>query len=227
MAREIQIWGKGRSGVPSDYQEVKPGNAFVTRYLKKNSEVVYVRMRGGGRFGYPKIVGYLAPASVVHDAQLALEKHAQKQAERAQKLAERAQRAEILKRLGPAGDLAHDIFLKLEQPVLKRVFAEYKRAFREKKYEYAKRSYGDWLAGGTQMSVELRQRLLTFLPPHLSFEQKYDIVEAIWKRSGTFGSHYFAIDSQQGIAACLNAISVSLQAMQQSTIPETVKNTLT
>jgi hypothetical protein len=184
-------------------------------------------MRHGGRFGYSKIVGYLAPASVVHDAQLALEKHAQKLAERAQKLAERAQRAEILKRLGPAGDLAHDIFLKLEQPVLKRVFSEYKRVFGEKKYDYAKRRYDDWLAGRTAMSVALPQRLLTFLPPHLSFEQKYDIVEAIWKRSGTSGSHYFAIDSQRGIAACLNAIGVSLQAMLQSTIPKNVNDTLT
>jgi hypothetical protein len=206
--------------VPSDYKHVKPGNAFITRYLKEHSEIVFVRMRKAGRFNYPEIVGYLAPAGVVHDAQHAWVKHTEK-------LRQRAQKEDTLRRLGPAGDLAHDIFLKLEQPVLKRVFSEYKRVFGEKKYEYAKRRYNDWLTGKTEMSVELRERLLTFLPHHLSFEQKYDIVEAIWKRSGNFGSHYFEIDSQQGIAACLNAISVSLQAMLQRTIPENVKDTLT
>ena len=219
MAREVQIWGRGRIGVPREYQETKPGNAFITRYIKEHSEIVYIQMARRGRTAHFRVVGYFAPARVVNDANLAWQRHADGRRRS-------AARVETVQRLGPAGDLTHDLFLRLEQSVLRSVFSEYKRTFGKKKYEYAKRKYEDWRAGTTEMSAELRQRLLLFLPRYLSLEQKYAIVEAIWRRSGTNGSHQFSIDSAAGVDRCLEVISELLRATLGQSIPDTVKAAL-
>ena len=222
MAREVQIWGAGRSGVPDHYRQIKPGNAFMTRYVKEHSEIIYILMArsGRGQHQHFRVVGYLAPEHVLQNAQLHWERHAAS-------LRRRAQATERLQLLGTAGDVVRDVFLTLEPPVLKKVLSEYRRTFGDKKYEYAKRAYEKWKTSTAQMSVALRQRLLSFLPLYLSFEQKYAIVEAIWRRSGTLGSHHFVIDSAQGIEACLKAITISLRATLKQSIPGNVRETLT
>src|SRR5260370_40574345 len=82
--------------------------------------------------------------------------------------------------------------------------------------------YEAWKTGATEMSADLRQRLLALVPPYLSFDQKYALVEQIWLKCRFFGSHHFVVDSQKGIESSLKAIDASLRASLQRCVPTKV-----
>ena len=54
MCQEIRVWGEGKAGlwrpegppvdIPRNFDEITPGDAFVTRKVKKLSETVFLRM---------------------------------------------------------------------------------------------------------------------------------------------------------------------------------------
>jgi hypothetical protein len=73
MATEIKVWGIGTQrlwsfgtavDIPADYEEIPPGAAGLTRKVKQRSGTVYLRMRKS-RGGWNRVVGILAPCSVV------------------------------------------------------------------------------------------------------------------------------------------------------------------
>jgi hypothetical protein len=74
--------------------------------------------------------------------------------------------------LGAAANAAAEIFLNLDRETRARVFRAYRQAFGEKKAEYIRRVYEGCRSGQVGMSGEMRDRLLRFLPPILSFEAK-------------------------------------------------------
>jgi hypothetical protein len=209
------ICGRGRGAAPSDYVEVQPGNAFITRYLKKHSEVVYVRIKRHRRHRHTEIVGYLAPSRVVQHAQVAWQRHSER-------VGQHNARVARIQLLGAAADTARDIFLRLDATALRNVFSEYRRSFGRKKCEYAKRQYQEWKARATEMSDDLKQRLLAFLPPYLSFDEKYVIIERIWHHSRSLGTYRFVIDSRQGIESSIETVRASFQTALREGIPANV-----
>jgi hypothetical protein len=76
MATEIKVWGEGRLdlwsqgervSIPGDFEEIKPGDAYVTRHVKLRSDVVYCRMKKSKRQRFSKLVGILAPSVIVEE----------------------------------------------------------------------------------------------------------------------------------------------------------------
>ena len=76
MASEIKVWGDGRKGlwsfgdsvdIPDDFQEIKPGDAYVTRQVKLRSKAVYCRMKKSKRQNFSKLVAILAPREIVEE----------------------------------------------------------------------------------------------------------------------------------------------------------------
>jgi hypothetical protein len=76
MAKEIKVWGEGRTGlwsfgdqvnIPGEFVEIKPGDPYVTRHVKLRSDVVYCRMHKSKRQRFSKLVGILAPPEIVDE----------------------------------------------------------------------------------------------------------------------------------------------------------------
>ena len=51
--------------IPEDHDEIEPGSHFVTRFVNTHSPTVYYRMAKSRRGRYSKLVGILAPRSVI------------------------------------------------------------------------------------------------------------------------------------------------------------------
>lgn len=94
MAKEIRVWGEGRTelwsfgesvDIPADYVEVPSGDPFLTRTIKSIAETVYVRMQKNKRGGYSSAVGLFAPPDVVLAARTKAEQTAPERDERRQK----------------------------------------------------------------------------------------------------------------------------------------------
>ncbi len=120
MAEVIRVWGEGRTAlrrpegepidVPEDYEEIEPGDPFVTRHVKKLAERVFLRMKKTSRRWPSAVVGILAPRAIVAqvqaEAQATRDRRAAKNAvaqERRKKKEERdnASRVERLRALLP------------------------------------------------------------------------------------------------------------------------------
>lgn len=217
MAREIEMWGN-KCDVPRDYVAVEPGNATVTRYIKTNSDVVYTQKRAN-RKGYTRIVRYYAPPAIVREALL----NAQECERRSTIRAEARERSRLLE--GGAEE-AVAIFLALAPDDRVRICAAYADTFGDKKAEYLRRSYARWQAGDVAISREMRERLLRFVPPLLSFEGKYLVIKALWNstRSQDSISVYLAGSAQ--IPATVDLVVKRLVEIRATGIPRPVSETV-
>jgi len=195
MAQEIILWGRCGRVVPQGYVRVEPGDAMVTRHIKRYAEVVYIQKRQDHR-GYTTTVGYYAPEAIVAEARRWAAEHRRQSA-----LREAVRRRRDL--LGAAAGLSSTIFLALEPQALAQVLSEYRRAYGEKKAEYVRRVYNAWRQGAVAMSPALQERLLAFLPPLLSFDQKFRIVEALWNGTRPSSSLDLALGPALGIDAAV------------------------
>ena len=74
MAEEIRVWGSGTKGlwsfgatidIPDGFVEVPIGNAFITRKIKQQAELVYIRMVKATRTRPSTPVAILAPKELV------------------------------------------------------------------------------------------------------------------------------------------------------------------
>ena len=67
---------------------------------------------------------------------------------------------------------------------LNSIFLAYERAYGRSKAEYAREVYPKWKSGKTQMSGTVAERLFKLLPNMMPLEDKYQLVESLWKHVG-------------------------------------------
>jgi hypothetical protein len=101
MPGVIEVWGIGRKNlwsfgnsvdVPDEYDEIAPGNQYLTRLVQRRSATVYHRMYKPSRGRFSELVGILAPRSVIESAKVEADRTQQVRAERRQKAVVRRQR---------------------------------------------------------------------------------------------------------------------------------------
>jgi hypothetical protein len=217
MAREVVIWGS-KAAVPRDFAEVKPGDALVTRYIKANSDVVYT-LKKTNRRGFTRIVSYYAPYQVVQGAL----RNGQEQRQKAEIREKRGERRRLL---GEGARASADIFLALDHPTRLKIIDAYGRTFGPRKSEYVRRAYADWQAGTVSMTHELQERLLMFLPPLLSFEGKFKIVETLWNSTRRQENLYLSMGPTSQISFLIEYALSRLKACREGVIPAQVEDAL-
>src|SRR5579884_105867 len=74
------------------------------------------------------------------------------------------------------------VFLRLSDEQLQKVFSEYGRLYGPSACRYAQRTYQRWKTGDVGMSGSTLERMLTIVPPALTFEVKVDLYRRIRER---------------------------------------------
>jgi hypothetical protein len=116
------------------------------------------------------------------------------------------------------------IFLSLEAETRAKAFTAYKESFGEKKAEYLRRVYANWQSGSVKISKDMQERLLRFLPPLLSFQDKYKIIEALWNGSQRQDVWHLSLSTRSQIADTIRGVQGRLKLSREVGFPNEIAN---
>jgi hypothetical protein len=116
------------------------------------------------------------------------------------------------------------IFLSLETETRIKAFHAYKTLYGEKKAEYLRRVYAKWQAGNVSISKDMQERLLQYLPPLLSFHDKYKIIEAMWNGSRRQDLWHLSLSTSSQIAATIQGMQFRMKHSRDSGLPVEIAN---
>jgi hypothetical protein len=119
-----------------------------------------------------------------------------------------------------------ELFIRLDDAVLTQVFRAYKAAHGEKKAEYVRRVYRQWKSGDVRMSGELSQRFLALVPRFLSFEQKYKLIENLWRHCRKGQILRIAVSSPNDVSTAIEAVSRAIELAYQQELPPRIRDRL-
>lgn len=88
---------------------------------------------------------------------------------------------ELSRELGGTDKDVKKYFFSLPPDELKQIFDEYGRKYGAAKQEYAEETFQKWKAGHVTMSGLVAGRLFNLLPPRMPLQEKYALVENLWK----------------------------------------------
>jgi len=88
---------------------------------------------------------------------------------------------ELSRELGGTDKDVKKYFFSLPPNELKQIFDEYGGKYGQIKQEYAEETFQKWKAGQVKMSGLVAGRLFNLLPPRMPLQQKYALVETLWK----------------------------------------------
>ena len=126
--------------------------------------------------------------------------------------------------VGHADEEVKQAFFSLSGSDLDHLLEEYGDLHGEAAREYARDTIPKWRARTVTMSGMVAQRLFTLLPPFMHAEQKYRLVEAIWKRYGARSRKYVYLGPNcdpEAVVADIDAYFDRLDVLHL--IPETLK----
>ena len=126
---------------------------------------------------------------------------------------------------GIEGDV-RALFFGLDAVTLKDVFNAYERRYGKGPRNYAQKAYSRWKDGSVQMSGEVSERLLKFLPRFLSFEDQYQLVAKLWRGYRPPTRFRIEVSRQGGIEACLATLVGVAQGVEHQVVPCAVMNRL-
>ncbi len=107
---------------------------------------------------------------------------------------------------GEAATIVREVFFNLSGHELEHVLDEYGKKYGKGKKAYAKATISKWKTGGVNMSDALVGRLVDFLPPLMTPEQKNRVVEAIWKAHARRSIKYAYIGPDADVEAFAEAL---------------------
>lgn len=88
---------------------------------------------------------------------------------------------ELSRELGGTDKDVKKYFFSLSSDELKQIFDEYGRKYGMVKQEYAEETFLKWKTDQVKMSGLVAGRLFNLLPPRMPFNEKYALVENLWK----------------------------------------------
>jgi hypothetical protein len=107
-----------------------------------------------------------------------------------------------------------------------KAFLAYRILFGEKKAEYLRRVYAKWQAGSVKISKDMQERLLQYLPPLLSFKDKYKIIESMWKGSRRQDVWHLSLSTSSQIAATIEGMQCRMKHSRDGGLPIEIASAL-
>lgn len=114
---------------------------------------------------------------------------------------------------GEAATIVREIFFSLSGDALDHVLDEYGKQYGKGAKAYAKSTIYKWETGEVNMSNALVGRLLDFLPPLMTPDQKNRVVEAIWKAHAKRSMKYAYIGPDTNVEAFCEALGSYLNGL--------------
>lgn len=86
-------------------------------------------------------------------------------------------------------------FLSLDDEALDELFSDYGAIYKSSAEAYARKTFPNWKSGKTALSGQTMERLIELVPPYLSPETRFSILQSVLKRhKGTAGSRTIRIN---------------------------------
>lgn len=127
------------------------------------------------------------------------------------------------------GGIDNDVrrmFFALDGFTLKLVFNRYEQEHGAGKRKYAEKTFEEWRSGAVQMGGEISDRLVRIVPPFLTFDQKYELIEKLWARFRQSKTLSVTISPTGGLDAAINAVMGAIDAVGEHEIPSAVAERL-
>lgn len=127
---------------------------------------------------------------------------------------------------GGIDDDVRQLFFALDSFKRKLVFNVYERQHGEGARKYAEATFAKWRSGKVQMGGAISDRLVRIVPRFLTFDQKYDLIEKLWKRFRQKTTLNVTISPASGVAGAIEAVMGAIDAIGEHEIPTAVAERL-
>jgi hypothetical protein len=118
------------------------------------------------------------------------------------------------------------LFFTLDPREIEKMFLHYKRDYGREAHEYAVKTFRRWRAGEVRISGQVADRLLAIVPHYISFDQKYRLLENVWKKQGRRRISV-AIAPHHDATAAIQQVVKAVDALAGKEFPEHLKHRLT
>ena len=121
------------------------------------------------------------------------------------------------------GEVIQDVehtFLHLPSYELEALFLDYGKNHGKSAESYARRTYGDWKSGCTQLSGNTAERLLELLPHHLSASERFDLVKKLRAKYIRRQSEYITVTADNWRTPVKDAINKVIAKSREFRLPE-------
>ncbi len=132
----------------------------------------------------------------------------------------------VSQQYGGIDDDVRRLFFELDPFTLNLVFNVYERQHGAGKRKYAEATLEKWRTGKMQMGGEISERLIRIVPPFLSFEQKYDLVQKLWTRFRQTSTLTVTVSPHGGLNEAVQAVMGAIDALGEQEIPPVVAERL-
>jgi hypothetical protein len=111
------------------------------------------------------------------------------------------------------------MFFALDGFTLKLVFNRYEKNHGSGKRQYAEKTFEQWRSGAVQMGGEISDRLVRIVPPFLTFDQKYELIEKLWAKFRQKTTLSVTISPDGGLDGAIDAVMGAIDAVGEQEIP--------
>lgn len=122
------------------------------------------------------------------------------------------------------GGLEQDIqsiFFRLDEHTLNRILRDYEKQYGHGARDYAARTFTKWRSRQVGMSGAVLQRLIHLVPPHLSFEQKFELLVKAASQNKNSIKVYISVKST--IESAIQTLSDSVNNALWDDLPSNLK----
>lgn len=119
-----------------------------------------------------------------------------------------------------------DIFLNLDAQSLRCVFEIYARNYGKSASSYARRTYSNWQEGIVRPSGQTLDRLVSTLPPLLSFDAKCELLRKLRERTRQRENHRLTVDTSNWMQEIAPLVARIIEKAYSAQLPEIVERRL-
>ncbi len=134
-------------------------------------------------------------------------------------------RAAIRSEYGGIDAEVEQCFFDLDEITLNKIFDDYAKQYGQNAKIYALKVYEKWKSGNVLMSGETSERLIKILPRYLSFSDRYDLIEKMW-RNRNKRSLQVKISASESPDSAIKKIINVIEAENVQSLPEKLKSVL-
>lgn len=136
-----------------------------------------------------------------------------------------AEARSLSRELGGTDQDVKQYFFSLPPSTLNHVLDLYEQKHGSSARQYAQATMGAWKSGRRQMSGMVASRLYNMLPPIMPLDDKYKLVESLWKAYGPKSNQGFVIGPDAVETEIVETVRGHFdEVVQAYTVPEQLKN---
>lgn len=118
--------------------------------------------------------------------------------------------AEFSNKIFGSDKIVKEFFFSLSPKKTKEILKKYGKLYGNDKREYAEAIFERWKSGSVKMSGLVAKRLFSLLPQYMPQEQKFKIVEVLWRNHGPSSRKTFYMDDETSVSQIVDDVKKHL-----------------